>query len=126
MWQMEQNSAFSGQFILIGTVVSEGYNPKVAKGSTCAMISIVDCDELYRKGTLDNYIIDDGFDAGAILDDTLGQFGWVNIKVKSALPIAQKEDGWEPEIAALIKTARTLGVAHMVFEPEAEAPELVH
>lgn len=122
---MQNNSSFLGQFILIGTVVSEGYNPKVAKGAKCAMISVVDCDELSRTGRLNNYIIDDGLNAGAMLDDTLSQFGWCNINVKSALPIAPKQDGWEPEIAALIETAKKIGIAHMVFEPEAK-PTLVH
>jgi len=90
------------------------------------MISVVDCDELNRKGRLDNYLVDDGLDAGALLDETLGQFGWCDIRVKNVLPIADMKDGWEPEIAALIKTARKLGIAHMVFEPEAERPQILH
>lgn len=122
---MQKNSSFLGQFILVGTVVCEGYNPRVAKGAKCPMISIVDCDELSRTGRLETYIIDEGLNAGAILDDTLGQFGWCNIHVKSALPIAPKDKGWEPEIAALIKTAKKIGIAHMVFEPEAK-PTLIH
>ncbi len=122
---MQNNSIFLGQFILVGSVVSEGFNAKVAKGARCAMISVVDCDELSRTGRLENYIIDDGLNAGAILDDTLGQFGWRDIKVKTALPIAPKNEGWEPEIAALIETAKKIGIAHMVFEPEAK-PTLVH
>jgi hypothetical protein len=46
--------------------------------------------------------------------------------VKNVLPIAPKNEGWEPEIAALIKTAKKLGIAHMVFEPESERPLVVH
>jgi hypothetical protein len=122
---MQNNSTFLGQFILVGTVVCEGYNPRVAKGARCPMISIVDCDELSRTGRLNNYVIDDGLNAGAMLDDTLGQYGWCDISIKSALPIAQKEDGWEPEIAALILTAKKIGIAHMVFEPEAR-PSILH
>ncbi len=122
---MIDNSSFSGQIILIGTVVAEGYNSKVAKGSRCAMISVVDCDNLSQSGLLDNYILDDGLDAGALLDETLGQFGWCDINVKSALPLLDDIAGYEPEVIALIKTAAKIGVAHMVFEPSAE-PQLLH
>ncbi len=122
---MLDNSSFSGQIILIGTVVAEGYNPKVAKGSRCAMISVVDCDNLSQQGLLDNYILDDGLDAGLLLDETLGQFGWRDIRVKNALPLSDDIEGYEPEVIALIKTAAKIGVAHMVFEPSAE-PQLLH
>ena len=123
---MIQENPFSGQIILIGTVVSEGFNPKVAKGCRCAMISVVDCDELDRNGQFENYLVDEGLDAGALLDATLGQFGWCDIRVKNVLPIPPKNEGWEPEIAALIKTAKKLGIAHMVFEPESDRPLVVH
>ncbi|KAF0116676.1 MAG: hypothetical protein FD163_145 [Hyphomonadaceae bacterium] len=123
---MIQENPFSGQIILIGTVVSEGFNPKVAKGCRCAMISVVDCDELDRNGQFENYLVDEGLDAGALLDATLGQFGWCDIRVKNVLPIAPKNEGWEPEIAALIKTAKKLGIAHMVFEPYSDRPLVVH
>lgn len=119
---MIEENPFSGQIILIGTVVAEGFHPKVAKGCRCAMISVVDCDNLSQNGRLDNYLLDEGLDAGALLDETLGQFGWRDIRVKSVLPIADKKSGWEPEIAALIKTAHKTGIAHMVFEPEADRP----
>ncbi len=118
---MQNENPFSGQFILIGTVVCDSLNDKVAFGAKCPMISIVDCDELSRSGRLENYVLNDGLNAGAILDDTLTQFGWRDIIVKNALPIAPKDDGWEPEIAALIETAKRIGIAHMVFEPEARA-----
>ena len=123
---MQEDSFISGQIILIGTVVAEIYHPKVAKGCKCAMISVVDCDTLAESGNLYDYMIDDGLNAGALLDATLGQFGWCNINVRNALPIAEKSEGWEPEVAALIKTARKIGIAHMVFEPENEHPTVVH
>ena len=123
---MQENSSISGQIILIGTAVAEIYHPKVAKGSRCAMISVVDCDKLAESGHLDGYILDDGLNAGALLDATLGQYGWVDIRVRNALPIADKNDGWEPEVEALIKTAKQIGVAHMLFEPESERPMVVH
>lgn len=123
---MMQENLFSGQIILIGTVLSEGFNPKVAKGCRCAMISVVDCDELGRNGQLEDYLVDEGLDAGALLDATLGQFGWCDIRVKNVLPLKPKNHGWEPEIAALIETAKKIGIAHIVFEPEAERPSVVH
>ena len=122
---MIENSSFSGQIILVGTVIAEGYNPKIAKGSRCAMISVVDCDNLSQSGLLENYLIEDGLDAGALLDETLGQYGWRDIKVKSALPLLDDVNGYEPEVIALIETAAKIGIAHMVFEPSAE-PQLLH
>jgi hypothetical protein len=119
-------SAFSGQIILVGTAVSEGFDARVAKGSTCPMICILDCDILAQDGRIAGYETDDGLDAGRILDETLGQSGWRDIKVRACLPVAETPDGWEPELAALIRTARHLGIAHMVFEPEAQRPALVH
>lgn len=89
------------------------------------MISVVDCDNLSQKGLLDNYILDDGLDAGALLDNTLGQYGWSDIKVKNALPLTSDLNGYEPEVVALIKTARKIGVAHMVFEPS-QRPQLLN
>lgn len=126
MMNMQEDSIISGQIILIGTVVAENYHPKVAKGCKCAMISVVDCDKLAETGHLYDYMLDEGLNAGALLDATLGQYGWIDIKVRNALPIANKDDGWEPEVAALIKAARKIGVAHMVFEPENERPLVVH
>jgi hypothetical protein len=119
-------SAFSGQIILVGTAVCEGFDARVAKGARCAMICVFDCDTLSELGQIEDYESDDGFDAGAMLDATLGQCGWTDIKVRACLPVAEKPDGWEPELAALIITARKLGIAHMVFEPEAERPRVLH
>lgn len=123
---MQYTNSFSGQFILIGTVVAQTYHPKVAKGCKCAMITIVDCDVLAKNGHLKNYIIEDGLDAGTLLDQTLGQYGWCEIEVKNALPLAPKNEGWEPEIEALRKTASKIGIAHMVFEAECEKPSTLH
>ncbi len=123
---MQDNSNFSGQIILIGTVVCEGFNKQVAKGSRCAMISVVDCDTLAINGELEQYMLDDGLNAGMLLDETLGQNGWSDIKVRNALPIAPTDKGWEPELEALIKTAHDIGIAHMVFEPDCEKPHLIH
>ena len=123
---MQEDSIISGQIILIGTAVAEIYHPKVAKGCRCAMISVVDCDKLAENGNLEGYMLDDGLNAGALLDATLGQYGWIDIRVRNALPIADKSDGWEPEVEALIKTAKKLRVAHMLFEPESERPLVLH
>jgi hypothetical protein len=119
-------SAFSGQIILVGTAVSEGYHARVAKGARCAMICVFDCDTLAALGKLADYENDVGFNAGLMLDETLGQSGWCDITVRACVPIADKDDGWEPEVAALIGSAKVLGVAHMVFEPESERPHLLH
>ena len=119
-------SAFSGQLILVGTAICDGFNPKVAKGARCAMICVCDCDTLIDLGQMSDYETQDGFDAGRMLDETLGQCGWSDITVRACLPVADKLDGWEPELAALIITARKLGVAHMVFEPQAEQPRVLH
>ena len=119
-------SFFSGQIILVGTAVSEGFDARVAKGARCAMICVCDCDTLTDMGQMRNYEIDNGLDAGRILDETLGQCGWTDIKVRACLPVADKPEGWEPELAALIIAARKLGIAHMVFEPDAEPPRFLH
>jgi hypothetical protein len=119
-------SAFTGQIILVGTAVCEGFDGRVAKGARCAMISVFDCDTLSLMGRLDAYESDDGLNAGALLDATLGQSGWSDIIVRNCLPVADLDTGWEPEVAALILTARTLGIAHMIFEPEAEYPHVLH
>jgi hypothetical protein len=119
-------SSFSGQIILVGTAVSEGFDSRVVKGSRCAMICVFDCDTLVDLGQMDDYETDDGLDAGKLLDETLGQSGWTDIKVRACLPVADKAEGWEPELAALIITAKKLGVAHMVFEPESERPARLH
>lgn len=117
---------FSGQIILVGTAICEGFDARVAKGARCAMICVCDCDTLTDLGQMDYYETDDGFDAGRMLDETLGQCGWTDIKVNACLPVAEKIGGWEPELAALIITARKLGVAHMVFETDAKAPGQLH
>jgi hypothetical protein len=119
-------TAFSGQIILVGTAVSEGFDARVAKGARCAMICVCDCDTLNHMGRMLDFETDDGLDAGLMLDQTLGQCGWTDIKIRACLPVADKPEGWEPELAALILTARKLGIAHMVFEPEAEAPRVLH
>jgi hypothetical protein len=119
-------SAFSGQIILVGTAVSEGFDARVAKGARCPMICVCDCDRLIADGRMAAYESDEGFDAGAILDDTLGRSGWTDIRVRACLPVADKPEGWEPELLALIGAARRLGVAHMVFEPESERPARLH
>jgi hypothetical protein len=119
-------SAFSGQIILVGTAVCEGFDARVTKGATCAMICVCDCDTLVNLGHMDDYETDDGLDAGRMLDETLGQCGWTDIKVSACLPVADEPEGWEPELAALIIAARKLGIAHMVFEPEAKAPRQLH
>jgi hypothetical protein len=119
-------SAFSGQIILVGTAVCEGFNHRVAKGARCAMICVFDCDTLVAMGKMADYESAVGFNAGLMLDETLGQSGWSDIKVRVCVPVADKTDGWEPEVAALILTARTLGIAHMVFEPQSERPHLLH
>jgi hypothetical protein len=119
-------SAFSGQMILVGTAVCEGFNPRVAKGARCAMICVFDCDTLTSLGIMPIYESEMGFNAGAMLHETLGQSGWRDIKVRACVPVVDKADGWEPEVAALILTAKTLGIAHMVFEPQSERPSLLH
>ena len=119
-------SAFSGQIILVGTAVCEGFDARVAKGARCAMICVFDCDTLTDLGRMEDYELDGGLDAGRMLDSTLGQSGWTDITIRACLPVAEKPEGWEPELAALIITARKIGIAHMVFEPEAEAPRILH
>jgi hypothetical protein len=119
-------SAFSGQIILVGTAVCEGFDARVAKGARCAMICVFDCDTLASLGKLADYESDMGFHAGKMLDETLGQCGWADIKVRACVPVADKPEGWEPEVAALILTAKALGIAHMVFEPQSERPHLLH
>jgi hypothetical protein len=119
-------STISGQIILVGTAVSEGFDTRVAKGARCPMICVCDCDRLNADGRMARYETGEGFDAGLILDETLGRSGWTDIRVRACLPVADKEDGWEPELLALIITARRLGIAHMVFEPDSERPARVH
>jgi hypothetical protein len=124
--KVDAMSAFSGQIILVGTAVCEGFDARVAKGARCPMICVLDCDMLTLDGRMIAYETDEGLDAGRLLDETLGQAGWCDIKVRACLPVADVQDGWEPELAALIRTASHMGIAHMVFEPEAEKPRLVH
>jgi hypothetical protein len=119
-------SAFSGQIIIVGTAVCEGFDPRVAKGARCALICVFDCDTLSLMGQMPLYETEVGFNAGAMLDDTLGQNGWGDIKVRACVPVADLADGWEPEVQALITSARKLGVAHMLFEPESERPLRLH
>ena len=119
-------SAFTGQLILVGTAVCEGFNARVAKGARCAMICVCDCDTLAHLGQMDDYETDDGLDAGRMLDETLGQCGWTDITVRACLPFPDALLGWEPEIAALIVTARKVGIAHMVFESDAKPPRILH
>ena len=90
------------------------------------MLWVCDCDTLADMGQMRDYETDDGLDAGRMLDETLGQCGWTDIKVRACLPVADKPDGWEPELAALIIAARKLGIAHMVFEPESTPARLLH
>jgi hypothetical protein len=110
--------------VLVGTAVAKSQMPKVAKGARCPMVSVVDCDRLVLEGQMDRYEADEGFDAGLLLDETLGQYGWTDIRVHACLPVAATNDGWEPELEALITVAALRGIAHMVFEPEAEATVL--
>jgi hypothetical protein len=42
------------------------------------------------------------------------------------VPVEGRPDNWEPELAALINSAKTLGVAHMLFEPQSVRPSLLH
>jgi hypothetical protein len=119
-------TTFSGQIILVGSAVCEGFDARVAKGARCAMICVCDCDTLSQLGQMAHYQTRDGLDAGLMLHETLGQCGWTDIKVRACLPVADKADGWEPELEALIITARKLGIAHMVFEPEASPPRVLH
>ena len=119
-------SFFSGQIILVGTAICEGFDARVAKGARCAMICVCDCDTLSHLGQLAEYETADGFDAGRMLDATLGQCGWRDITVSACVPVTDTSDAWEPEIAALIITARQRGVAHMVFEPDAHKPRVLH
>jgi hypothetical protein len=119
-------SVMTGQIVLVGTAEAEGFDPRIAKGCRCATLSVLDCDRLQAQGLLARYDTGDGLDAGALLDDTLGVRGWTRIAIRAALPVADVKDGWEPELQALIATARALGVAHMVFEPMSERPHVVH
>jgi hypothetical protein len=119
-------SAFSGQIILVGTAVCEGFDARVAKGARCPMICVCDCDTLIALGKMADYETEVGFNAGLMLDETLGRSGWSEITVRACVPVADKDDGWEPEVAALILTARTLGIAHMVFEPQSVRPSVLH
>jgi hypothetical protein len=115
----------SGQIVLVGSAVAETQKPKVAAGARCPMVSVVDCDRLIVEGVMARYAEGDGFDAGLLLDDTLGQFGWTDIRVHACLPVAETSEGWEPELEALIGVAALRGIAHMVFEPEA-TPTILH
>jgi hypothetical protein len=119
-------SNFTGQIILVGSAICEGFDARVAKGARCPIICVCDCDTLARLGKMHDYETIDGLDAGALLDQTLGQCGWADIKVRACLPVANLSEGWEPELAALIATARELGTAHLVFEPEAKRPNILH
>lgn len=119
-------SAFSGQILLVGTVVSQGFDPGVAKGARCPVITVVDCDCLNRQGRLAAYENEEGLNAGAFLDDTLGRRGWCDITVSACLPVEGEPEGWEPELKALLRTASIVGFAHMVFEPASQAGRLLH
>lgn len=107
----------TGQIVLVGTAVAEGLTAKVAKGARCPMVSVVDCDRMALEGRMERYEADDGIDAGLLLDETLGNFGWTDIRIHACLPVADTSEGWEPELEALIKVAALQGIAHMVFEP---------
>lgn len=119
-------SAFSGQIILVGTAICEGFHAKVAKGARCALVCVIDCDTLTNLGLMANYESEMGFNAGAMLGDTLGPCGWSDINVRACVPVADKADGWEPEVSALIQSAKSIGIAHMLFEPSSKAPALLH
>lgn len=117
---------FSGQIIIVGTAVCEGFDHRVAKGARCALISVIDCDALWDMGRMARYESDIGLNAGAMLDETLGPSGWGDIKVRACVPITDLSDGWEPEVGALMATAKKLGIAHMLFEPASERPLRPH
>ena len=119
-------SIFSGQIILVGTAVCEGFDARVAKGARCAMSWVCDCDRLSALGKIEDYETIGGLDAGRMLDESLGQCGWSDIKVTACVPVEGKPGQWEPELAALIATAAQLGLAHMVFEPQSRRPVLMH
>lgn len=119
-------SDFSGQIVLVGTAVSEGFDSRVARGARCPMICVLDCDRLAADGRLARYETAAGLDAGRLLDETLGRSGWTEIAVRACLPVADRADGWEPELEALIGAAARLGIAHMVFEPGGEPGRVVH
>lgn len=119
-------SAFSGQIFLVGSAVCEGFQPRVARGARCPMISVVDCDRLQALGRMTEWETEDGLDAGALLDATLGRHGWRDIAVSACLPVGGAPDGFEPELLALIRTAAVIGWAHMVFEPACETPPVLH
>jgi hypothetical protein len=119
-------SAFSGQIFLVGTVVCGGVVARVARGARCPMISVVDCDRLKAMGQMDQWETEDGLNAGALLDATLGRHGWTDIAVRACLPVEGAFEAFEPELQALVRTAATIGWAHMVFEPACEAPTVLH
>ena len=111
----------TGQMVLIGTAVCRRSSGTIAKGARCPLISVVDCERLALDGGDQPYLRQDGFDAGQLLGDTLADAGWSDVTIHTCIPVADKIDGWEPELEALIRTAGTVGFAHMVLEPEAEA-----
>jgi hypothetical protein len=118
--------AFTGQLVLVGTARCEGFSNRVAKGARCAMICVCDCDRLEYLGLMEEYLTHDGLDAGRLLDETLGRQGWSDITIKACLPLADQADGWESELEVLIDTAKLLGLAHMVFEPDCDRPKVLH
>jgi hypothetical protein len=77
-------------------------------------------------GLLELYETGDGLDAGRLLDETLGRHGWCDITITVCLPVTEKPGGWEPEVEALIGAAKLLGIAHMVFEPQSDRPNVLH
>jgi hypothetical protein len=117
---------FTGQLVLVGTALSEGYSHRFTKGARYAMLCICDCDRLTELGLMDDYVAHDGLDAGRLLDETFGSQGWSDITIKACLPLADRPDGWVSELEILIDTAKLLGVAHMVFEPDADRPKILH
>jgi hypothetical protein len=119
-------SAFSGQMLLVGTAVCEGFEARVAKGARCPMITLIDCDRLEALGRLSEFENEEGLDAGLLLDATLGRQGWTDIHVSACLPVEGEPDGWEPELKALLRTAAQIGWAHMVFEPKSVPARNLH
>ena len=117
---------FTGQLVLVGTALSEGFSPRFAKGARYAMLCVCDCDRLTELGLMDDYVAHDGLDAGRLLDETFGSQGWSDITIKACLPLADRPEGWVSELEILIDTAKLLGVAHMVFEPDGDRPKVLH
>jgi hypothetical protein len=122
---MNAMNPMTGQIVLVGTAVAGAFSAKVAKGARCPMVSVVDCDRMALEGRMQRYEAEDGIDAGLLLDETLGGFGWTDIRIHACLPVADTSQGWEPELEALIKVAALQGIAHMVFEPEG-TPGVLH